>query len=651
MPCVKRVCLLIGGLLWAAATAALAADTTLVFHTTTPTNNLQGSLAAEVLFAQSQVVPARRRAEDHQPHLIGHRTCLVMVRLLEADNATPMQVAAVDAAGKRLGILDLAPPDKLPKTAYFLDGLPQDPIDFRPPRGAATVIRGTDALQQLSTPAATFLREQLQTHALIDIQTADGQWVRDLHFPEAAGLDGKMIRVSSHAGYASTIHYSGRTAAVDRGQTLQFKAVGGQWLLESELENQRLGYAAATWSGVLPADWIVPGITLWFRQGDLRGKLVDLEIGAPSELLLHTIDLGMLVPPRGQFAFANGLGHYEGGFLGSVHRTADQLNSTWGWDADKNRFLPNFSPIRSGKDTCLSEQCQSPFHGRSFGLDAMAGGAPFSDFNRFTLYTPYSAARIQAFFESKAVFDPQSPTGFRKWNADTATMEPYRHVVDLSEEIDAPVDDLSSAAMEALLAQYDLVRVTMRDGRWSKLVELPAASPANRGRTVILDQAASYDSFLAVNGTQLTMSRGFQGSFTSDGRRWQEGRAENRQIDRTPQGFGIPVTTLVGYYDPRGELISYIYPSLHGAYGFTYADDRDRVTDQDCFLEVETREGTLRFRLANHRIKPDVMNKFHVNIPQSTQPSSVAVVCRGKVVDKKAIVAATEPLTSTVHGE
>ena len=42
-----------------------------------------------------------------------------------------------------------------------------------------------------------------------------------------------------------------------------------------------------------------------FRQGDLRGKLVDLEIGAPSELLLHTIDLGMLVPPRGQFAFAN----------------------------------------------------------------------------------------------------------------------------------------------------------------------------------------------------------------------------------------------------------------------------------------------------------------------------------------------------------
>ena len=84
-----------------------------------------------------------------------------------------------------------------------------------------------------------------------------------------------------------------------------------------------------------------------------------------------------------------GLVHYEGGFLGSVHHPADQINSTWGWDADKNRFIPNFSPYRSGKDACLSDQCQSPFYGRSFGLDAMAGGEPISSFNRFTLYTPY----------------------------------------------------------------------------------------------------------------------------------------------------------------------------------------------------------------------------------------------------------------------
>ncbi len=43
-------------------------------------------------------------------------------------------------------------------------------------------------------------------------------------------------------------------------------------------------------------------------------------------------------------------------------------------------------------------------------------GAPLSSFNRFTLYTPNTAAIIQEFLESKAVFDADSPTGFRKWN-------------------------------------------------------------------------------------------------------------------------------------------------------------------------------------------------------------------------------------------
>ena len=51
-----------------------------------------------------------------------------------------------------------------------------------------------------------------------------------------------------------------------------------------------------------------------------------------------------------------GLGHYVDGFKGSVHRSADQVNSTWGWDADKGRFLPNFAPVASGKDTVRSEE-------------------------------------------------------------------------------------------------------------------------------------------------------------------------------------------------------------------------------------------------------------------------------------------------------
>ena len=62
---------------------------------------------------------------------------------------------------------------------------------------------------------------------------------------------------------------------------------------------------ADTWSGELPAGWIQPGLSLSVRQGNLSGELRDIKVGAPGELLLHTIDIGMLTTPRDRFAFAN----------------------------------------------------------------------------------------------------------------------------------------------------------------------------------------------------------------------------------------------------------------------------------------------------------------------------------------------------------
>jgi len=33
------------------------------------------------------------------------------------------------------------------------------------------------------------------------------------------------------------------------------------------MDNNAITYANNTWSGVLPAEWIVPGLTLQFQQG------------------------------------------------------------------------------------------------------------------------------------------------------------------------------------------------------------------------------------------------------------------------------------------------------------------------------------------------------------------------------------------------
>ena len=44
------------------------------------------------------------------------------------------------------------------------------------------------------------------------------------------------------------------------------------------------------------------------------------------------------------------------------------------------------------------------------------------------------------------------------------------------------------------------------------------------------------------------------------------------------------------------------------------------------------------------------MNKFHVNVPEASLPSKVAVVSRGRVLDQKPITPVTEKLIMTVNG-
>lgn len=758
----------------------------LVFNATVPTNELKGNFEAQVLFAQSQILPARLRSGDKQPRLVGLRKTLLLVRPLAADDSTTISVTVRNAKGDRLGVLDLQLPEHLPKTAYSIDNAPNGPLDFTPARGTVATVRDQRELAKLEDENVAYLLGGLKRNAVVEIDLADGRWVRNIYLPDNRSLNGKIVRVQSQAGYESSIFYSGRRATIGRGRSLQFKYVGNQWLQDSDLENNGIVYATDAWSGVMPAEWILPGISLEFSQGGLTGKLSDLQVGAPTQLLIHTIDVGMLTTPRNEFAFANdpqahreyfqtvptsklivgqyaplhlkevmlpdgtlltdadpgnggwhegtmrqhigkelishgidnanyginctagegeqshpyvaaqlaahnnrgkyanglqvhggsggggivtldnslgnelshevghnyGLGHYVDGFNGSVHRPADQNNSTWGWDADKNRFIPNFAMKRSGRDTCVEGQCQEPFDGRSYGLDAMAGGEPMSGMNRFTLYTPNTASIIQTFLESKAIFDARSQTGFSKWNPLTSRMDPYEHRVNVGRQTDAPIKDLSEQSLTTLLGEYDRVKISMADGNWKAEIPVPSASAANRGRIVIIDHGASYNSDLILNGQKEKVSRGFKKSCVSNGARWIETGASDGGMLRKPEKFGVPVVTLVGYFDPDGELTSYIYPAMHGVCGFCYPDDSSTLNETDCQLRVETNDGELRFRLANTRLSRDgkVMNKFHINIPAAGQPSKVTLIAGDRVLDEKVITPSTIPLQMTVNG-
>merc|ERR1712194_809844 len=264
-----------------------------------------------------------------------------------------------------------------------------------------------------------------------------------------------------------------------------------------------------------------------------------------------------------------GLGHYVDGFNGSVHRASNEINSSWGWDSQTNVFTPNFASSNTGLDSCLpkdiDDQCQPAYDGKfQFGKDAMAGGSPAWGSNTYTMYTPNSAQKIQAFLERKAVFDPSSSTGFSKYDATTKQMKEF------------------------------------------------------------------------VNH-------------------------QNNQ--KVPRLYRVPVTTVVGYYDPNysvRNLESYIYPAMHGAYGFVYNDDDDSTTTTaddstaGCELVVTTsNNGALRFDLSTSIDSSGMMNKFHVNIATEDEPYEAKIYCQNVLLATRALEGPNSdepPLTYTVTG-
>lgn len=192
----------------------------------------------------------------------------------------------------------------------------------------------------------------------------------------------------------------------------------------------------------------------------------------------------------------------------------------------------------------------------------------------------------------------------------------------------------------------------MWDGHWTSDIRVPEASTDNIGRNLTIDHNAGYKSRLYINGQEISVSKGFKKSFKSDGQSWIETPLTDFTVARQPLRFGVPVMTLVGYYDPQGGLPSYIYPPLYGAYGFTYPDDSLTLSGKDCQLQVETHHGLLYFKLANHRVARTVMNKFHINVPTDIQPSRVAVVCNNRTAVEKILPSsAAEDISHFMYGE
>lgn len=150
-------CMILASLAMGSFSVAADNKSAVYFNTTQPVNDLQGSLAAEVKFAQSQIIPAHPKESESQPHLTSQRKSLLLVRPVKADNKTPVQVEARDANDKLLGTLTLSPPSSLPDTVYHLQGIPAGGIDFVPLNGTKRslirLLKSTNSVTPVGVPS------------------------------------------------------------------------------------------------------------------------------------------------------------------------------------------------------------------------------------------------------------------------------------------------------------------------------------------------------------------------------------------------------------------------------------------------------------------------------------------------------------------
>ena len=140
-----------------------------------------------------------------------------------------------------------------------------------------------------------------------------------------------------------------------------------------------------------------------------------------------------------EYGHDHGLPHYPGGKELSKH----SLNSGWGYNMFKNRLIGNIA--WNGKQP---EEGDFPY---TFGSDAMAGGKPMGKVSQFTLHTPFSLNMIQQKVgRESGVLAPDSPTGYRKWDAEKQEMTDFM--------VDSPKPDQFGVPVVTLLGMYDPVQ-------------------------------------------------------------------------------------------------------------------------------------------------------------------------------------------------
>ncbi|MGA6136007.1 M66 family metalloprotease [Acinetobacter dispersus] len=553
-------------------------------------NDLNGSFAAMLQFAQSHVVNPKNNEKDSMPRLTTEKDALLLVTpLAEMGDLQKLQVE-IYQGNQILRTVKLKEPSRIATSD-------QSNTDGRPPvsysKRAWTValkwseiraglhLRVVDPLNNrsgdltadnidLAAPGELVV-QNIRLGLLTDPPKSTGHYM--LLEPAKAGTDyfqtipaARMI-VTKYEDLKLNKVMVASGVIYDSASATTGDVYSGDMRENTAKSTFGVGINLANW-GITSASMASqeqPQITQSVVAHYARGKYSN---GEATHGLSGGNGMLTLIDSVGnefshEIGHHYGLGHYPGSVGDNMFWAAHHADSGWGYIAFRNKMRGNLN----WTTTNLGDGANGVpnfLNKYAYGWDAMSGGATASSISKYTHYTGYSTyLKIQPAFD-RYVWDATSPTGYKKWNVITRMME-----------VAQPKTPNSSN-----------VWYNRADGNYLK-----------------------------------------------------------------PKMFGVPVYTILGGYDPETQ-VGLVYPAAKGNWGnvFDLPQANPNTVTASCWLNVQfaSTSTSQNIALAPQRMNSNSnANKFHVNLAQSEAPQQVNLYCK-KANQAAVLLSSTSIPVSTV---
>lgn len=449
-----------------------------------------------------------------------------------------------------------------------------------------------------------------------------------------------------------------------------------------------VGYSKRAWSAVLPYEWMRPGLELEFSfvaaSGDSSsGKLAanKIEFGAPTELVVQNIRLGMLTPPNVNTGYLMqqperaGTDYFQtlpisrltvaqyqdvqldrvivstGG--GTVYTTSNPSPQNGGvYDGDMREDvakvqvaqginLANYGLV----DSLIKEDSPETFsqrvvhHARGLYANGVVDHGLSGGNGMITLYNSignefshemghsYGLGHYPGLSEDakNPVHHADSGWGYIGWR------HRLRGNLKWGSGYDPRGTDNSGSSYYS--GNFDGVFNYGADAM-SGGSSQSAFSQYTHHTGYSARRIQSYLSTARSGGARAIPDP----AYPSGWRAWDATSGE--WVDRStlspafsapkPSAVGVPVVTILGGYQTANPGLNLVYPGFFGNWGVVYDNLAQPSSEEGaCWLEVSSADAIpLRVALTPSKSATEAPRKFHLNVAASRQPREAAIKCR-----------------------